>query len=240
MSVVPPGRLVGIGRFPVKSLGGEQLSTATVEPRGLVGDRTWAVRDDDGKLGSGKSTRRFRRMPGLLDLSAQCHDDLVPVVRFPDGRRLRADRPEVHQALSGHVGRPVTLAREDAVSHFDEGPLHLLTLAALARAGDLDGAVVDPRRVRPNLLVDTSEAPRFDERDWVGRTVRIGSDVLLKVRTAMTRCVMVDLPQADLPGDGHLLGSLGAANDSKLGLVVDVLRPGVVELGDAVVVEPAD
>ncbi|MGH8892988.1 MAG: MOSC N-terminal beta barrel domain-containing protein [Actinomycetes bacterium] len=115
------GNIVGISRFPVKSLVGEEISTARVDRRGIVGDRAWAVRDGDGKLGSGKSTRRFRRMPGLLDLRARYDVDMTPIVDFPDGARVRGDQPEIHEVLSDHVGRPVTLALEDGVSHFDEG-----------------------------------------------------------------------------------------------------------------------
>jgi len=50
----------------------------------------------------------------------------------------------------------------------------------------------------------------------------------------MIRCVMVDLPQADLAADGHLLDTVGRVNDTKLGLVVDVVAPGALRLGDTV------
>ncbi|WP_203779916.1 MOSC N-terminal beta barrel domain-containing protein, partial [Actinoplanes philippinensis] len=63
-------QLVEIRRYPVKSLLGEVVEVAAVDARGLVGDRLWAIRDADGKFGSGKNTRRFRRMPGLFDLRA--------------------------------------------------------------------------------------------------------------------------------------------------------------------------
>src|SRR5688500_18132075 len=63
-------KVVEIRRFPVKSLLGEVLPEADAGPRGLDGDRLWAVRDRDGKFGSGKNTRRFRRMPGLFGLRA--------------------------------------------------------------------------------------------------------------------------------------------------------------------------
>ena len=61
------GRLAGIRRYPVKSLTGEELEHALIEHRGLAGDRLWSVRDPDGKLGSGKSSRRFRKMDGLME-----------------------------------------------------------------------------------------------------------------------------------------------------------------------------
>jgi MOSC domain-containing protein len=41
-------RLTSIHRFPVKSLRGESLEQAQVEPWGLLGDRRWMLVDDDG------------------------------------------------------------------------------------------------------------------------------------------------------------------------------------------------
>ncbi|MEV3970271.1 MOSC N-terminal beta barrel domain-containing protein [Streptomyces sp. NPDC050698] len=54
-----------IWRYPIKSIGGEVLDEAAVDARGLDGDRLYAVWDAEGKFGSGKNTRRFRRVPGL-------------------------------------------------------------------------------------------------------------------------------------------------------------------------------
>jgi len=228
------GEVTAIARFPVKSLVGEDLDSAVVDERGLVGDRQWAVRDVDGKLGSGKSTRRFRRMPGLLELTAGYGRDLTPLVRFPDGRSISAADPGIHDALSAQVGRAVTLVREAGVSHFDEGALHLVTTTSLARLSQVHDATVDLRRLRANLIIDTGQHPGFDEDDWIGRTLVIGADVVVRVRKPMIRCVMVDLPQADLAADGHLLDTVGRVNDTKLGLVVDVVAPGALRLGDTV------
>lgn len=230
----PLGRVALLTRYPVKSLVGEDLESVQVSLRGLDGDRLWAVRDVDGKLGSGKNTRRFRRMPGLLELSAGYDDGPVPTVRFPDGKRLGADDPGIHRALSTRVGRPVTLDREAAVSHFDEGPLHIVTSSSLARLSQLHGAAVDPRRLRPNLVVDTGQSPRFDESDWDGRELAIGDEVTVRVRGMMERCVMVGLPQIGLEADRHLLETIGRVNDLVLGLVVDVVTPGTVRLDDTV------
>jgi len=130
------------------------------------------VRDVDGKLGSGKSTRRSRRMPGLLALTAGYGHDRTPVVRFPDGWSISAD--------------------------------------------------------------DAGSAPRFDEDEWIGRTLAIGADIVVRVRKPMIRCIMVDLSRAGLAADGHVLDTLGRVNDTKLGLVVDVVSPGALRLGDPV------
>jgi len=227
------GRVGDVTRYPVKSLVGERLERVLVERRGLAGDRLWSVRDPDGKLGSGKSSRRFRKMAGLLDLEAR-YDGAVPVIGFPDGRTVRGDDPGVHTALSQHVGRPVTLAREQDVSHFDEGPLHLVTTASLDRVRGSHGHAVDARHLRSNLVVETAGVG-FVEEGWIGRRVRIGTHLVLAVRGAMPRCVMVTMPQVGLPADRDLLGTLTEVNDACLGVVADVVAPGQVAVGDEVV-----
>ena len=224
-----------IRRYPVKSLVGEDLDRAEIVPRGLAGDRSWAVQDLDGKIGSGKSTRRFRRMDGLLDLAAS-YDGDTPVLTFPDGRALPAGAAATDQALSAHVGRPVSLARESDVSHFDDGPVHLVTTSSLRSIAEIAGHDVDPRRTRANLLVDWDERG-FPEHGWVGRQVAVGTEVVLRVTAPMPRCVMVNLPQEDLPADPDLLRLVGESTVGRiLGVVAEVVRPGRVAIGDAVTV----
>ncbi len=225
------GRIASLRRYPVKSVAGQPLERVLVETRGVQGDRLWSVRDADGKLGSGKSTRRFRKMDGLLALAAH-YDGETPVIEFPDGRRLRGDDPAVHDALSRHVGRPVTLAREDRVSHFDDGPVHLVTTSSLSLVGRAHGHDVDLRRLRPNLLLDTGTEAGFVEETWVGRRITIGEDLQLEIRAPMPRCVMVNLPQTGLPPEPGLLATLTGLNRAQVGVVADVLAPGAVAVGD--------
>jgi uncharacterized protein YcbX len=221
--------VVALRRYPVKSLAGEDLPGCGVEARGLVGDRLWSVRDHDGRFGSAKTTRRFRRMPGLLELDAE-YDPDVPVVVFPDGRRVRGDDPSVDSALSEHVGRPVSLAREMSVSHFDEGPVHLVTTAALRAVERAHGRPVDWRRCRANVLVE-QPGDGLVEHTWVGADVALGSEVMLRVRGTMPRCLTVDAAQEDLATDGRLLRTITDLSDGLLGVVADVLHGGVVAVG---------
>jgi uncharacterized protein len=226
------GRVAELHRYPVKSLTGERLEELYVDARGVTGDRLWSVRDPDGKLGSGKSTRRFRRMDGLLAVRAS-YDGVVPVLTFPDGRVVRGDDTSVHHVLSQHVGRPVTLAREEDVSHFDEGPLHLVSTSSLRAVTPTDGAAVDARRLRPNIVVDTSGVGGLPDNDWAGRRLVVG-EAVVEVLYAMPRCVMLDLATVDLPADRGLLHRVTEVNAGDLGVVADVLAPGVVSLGDRV------
>ncbi len=152
------GTAIRLWRYPVKSMLGEECEFLAVDARGVEGDRLFAVRDADGKFGSGKTTRRFRRIDGLFGFRA-VYDGAVPRVTFPDGRNLRGDDPEIHLALSNHLAQPVTLAREASISHLDAGPIHLLTTASLAWLRTvLPDAQVDERRFRPNVLIDVPGA----------------------------------------------------------------------------------
>ena len=86
-----------------------------------------------------------------------------------NGRAIRGDDSSVHEALSDHVGRPVTLGREERVSHFDKA-----------------------------------------------------------------RCVMLDLATDELRADRGLLRTVTELNAGDLGVVADVVSPGLVSAGDAV------
>jgi uncharacterized protein YcbX len=208
-------------------MGGEDLTAAEVVPRGLAGDRQWAVRTPDGGIGSGKTTRRFRRVDGLLQFRATLPDG-VPVLDFPDGRRLAADDPAAEQRLVAVLGRPVTLRPEDDVPHHDESPLHVITTAGLDRLGRIIGAPVDPARFRANLVLDSDG----DEDEWTGRDLHLGADVVLRVGPPMVRCRMVDLAQRGLDEDGRILRELGRAHDLVFGLQASVVRGGIVRVGD--------
>jgi uncharacterized protein YcbX len=221
------GSVARLTRYPVKSMGGEDLAVATVVSRGLVGDRQWAVRTPDGGVGSGKTTRRFRRIDGLLEFRAT-QPDGVPVVVFPDRRRLRADDPAVDEQLSAELGRPVALRPEGDVPHHDESPLHVITTSGLERLGRTLGAPVDPARFRANVVLETDG----DEGDWTGRDLELGPDVVLRLGPGMIRCVMVDLAQRDVPRDGRILKTLADGHDLVFGLQATVVRGGTVRRGD--------
>lgn len=118
--------------------------------------------------------------------------------------------------------------------HHDEGPLHLVTTSSLVALADAHGAVVDRRRVRPNLVVDTGGAADFVESGWIGASLRVGPEVVVRVRAGMPRCVMVDLPQVALPAQPGVLRTVADVCDLDFGVVLDVVEPGTVRVGDEV------
>ncbi|MGW3811039.1 MOSC domain-containing protein [Micromonospora sp. NPDC005113] len=83
--------------------------------------------------------------------------------------------------------------------HHDEGPVSLITTAALRRLTELSGGEpggmgVDPLRFRANLLID-NPGSGFPEEGWPGRRLQVGPDVVLRPVRPLTRCVMIDMAQ---------------------------------------------
>ena len=220
-------------RYPVKSLGGEELAALEVDGHGVVGDRQWAVRTARG-VASGKRTRRYVRLPHLLDMHAATTPAGV-LVTLPDGRRLPVDDPALPDGVGAVVGQPVSLATESDTPHRDAEPLHLVTTASLRWwAGQVPEERADRRRLRPNVLVEADGVERVEDA-WVGRSLRVG-DVRLQVVEETERCAMVSEDQCGLGRGTELLRSL-ARHQMTIGVYARVLTPGTIRAGDPVVVE---
>jgi uncharacterized protein len=122
---------------------------------------------------------------------------------------------------------------------FDLAVVHLLTTATLNRLRELYPAGrMEVRRFRPNIVVSTGpEEDGFVENDWIDRTVSIGDEVRLRVSGACPRCVMITLPQGDLPKDSGILRTAAQSNHANVGVYADVVKGGTVRRGDHVAVD---
>ena len=231
------GSITRLWRYPVKSVGGEACKRLELNARGVEGDRRYAVLNREGRLGSGKTTRRFRQIDGLLELRAVYQGD-VPEVIFGDGARMLGSDLQIHSALSNALNIPVTLAREQDVSHLDAGPVHLITTAALAwLRASLPDSLIDERRFRPNFVLDVPGSTQV-ELGWIGRTLAIGSQVKVQIIARTERCRMVALPQEGIPHDPRVLGSIIRDADSGFGVYAEVVSPGTIARGDCCTLAP--
>ena len=225
--------LLKLWRYPVKSMLGEACPSLDIDARGVVGDRLFAVRDADGRFGSGKNTRRFRRIEGLANFQATMGEVGHRVV-FPSGEGLAGDDPRIHGALFDALGQTVTLAREAEIAHMDAGPIHIMTTSSLAWIRQqLPGSLIDERRFRPNLLLDTPGVGLL-ESDWMGHSFRIGKTVVLQVTARTERCGMVCFAQSGLPFDAKVLRAIAQDAELHFGAYVRVVVGGQVKQGDVV------
>jgi len=112
---VASGSVVGLWRYPVKSMMGEELNAAEVGERGLVGDRRFAVVDAaTGKVAGAKNPRKWGN---FFDFRAAYVEppesgSKLPAVRLtlPDGTVVTSEQPDVAQVLSRALGREVAFA----------------------------------------------------------------------------------------------------------------------------------
>lgn len=122
---------------------------------------------------------------------------------------------------------------------FDAAVVHLLTTATLDRLRKLyPQGRFEARRFRPNIVVQSASADEdFVENAWVGHTLVIGDTVRLSLTRPCKRCVMITLPQGDLPKDPGILRTAAQHNHANVGVYASVVSGGTIRRGDPVVVE---
>jgi len=233
MTVV--GRVAGLWRYPVKSMGAEALDGVEVSWHGLAGDRRWAfIRD--GQVRSGFPWLTIRERPELAHYRPRFAEPDRPnasptLVRTPCGGELDVADP----ALAAELGAGVRVIKQDR-GVFDTMPLSLLTTQTLAGLGRLVGTDLAAARFRPNLLVEASGRD-FPEDAWVGRVLRIGG-LRMRVDQRDKRCVMVTIDPVTLHRNRAILRAIARERDARLGVYGSTVEPGRVAVGDPVELEP--
>jgi uncharacterized protein YcbX len=233
MTVV--GRVVGLWRYPVKSMAAERLEDVEVSWHGLAGDRRWAfIRG--GQVRSGFPWLTIRDRPEMARYRPRFAepdrpDGSLTLVRTPSGRELDAADP----ALAVELGPEVRVIKQDR-GVFDTMPLSLLTTQTLDGLGRLAGAVLAAERFRPNLLVEAASGPEFPEDSWVGRVLRVGS-LRMRVDQRDQRCVMVTIDPVTLARNPAILRAIARERDARLGVYGSTVAPGRVAVGDPVEIE---
>jgi uncharacterized protein YcbX len=207
-------------RYPVKSLGGERLDTALVSEDGIHGDRIALVASTQRRLITS------RTHPRLLLLGARLGADGEPEV----GGRAWSD-PAVAAAIEDAAGAGSRIFRYEEPDRFDVMPLLVATDGAIAAFGR------DVRRLRPNIVIGGVEG--LAERDWPGRELRIG-ECVIAVRSLRTRCVMTTWDPDTAEQDPGVLKDIVRRFGGQLALNCEVLRGGVIAVGDGVAISDPD
>ena len=123
---------------------------------------------------------------------------------------------------------------------FDLAVVHLLTTATIDRLRALypEGRF-EVRRFRPNIVVSAAPAEEgFVENEWIDRTIAIGDEVRLRITGPCPRCVMITLPQGDLPKDTGILRAAAQHNEANVGVYADVVAGGAIRRGDRITLAP--
>src|SRR2546425_5706827 len=102
---IEAGSVIGLWRYPVKSMMGEELNAAEVTDRGLVGDRQFAVVDaSTGKVAGAKNPRKWGNFFDFRAAYVKPPEvgSKLPVVRLtlPDGTVVTSEQPDLARILS--------------------------------------------------------------------------------------------------------------------------------------------
>lgn len=231
----PVGRVVGLWRYPVKSMAGEELASAEVSWHGIAGDRRWAfIRDGVVQSGFPWLTLRERGdmahyRPSLLEPARP--DQSPTAVRTPSGATLDVADP----ALAAELGAGVRVIKQDR-GVFDTMPLSIITTQTIARLGAVVGAELDVRRFRPNVLIEAADEAAFAEDSWVGCVLRIGG-VRLRVDKRDGRCAVVTIDPATTARNPAILRAIARDRQGCLGVYGSTVEPGRIAVGDPVVID---
>ncbi len=92
--------------------------------------------------------------------------------------------------------------------------------------------------LNPNIVIKAgTEKKDFIENDWIGRTLVIGNDVRLSITGPCARCVMITLPQGDMPADLGILRTAAKNNKANVGVYASVVQGGTIRRNDTVHLE---
>ena len=248
-------------RYPVKSMRGEELNEAFVGFSGIYGDRLYACRSSASPKGFPYLTAREQRKllqyqprfqfpdkaarpinlaeadnmaPGVTPVFADMSELMVDV-ETPSGETIAINDPALIQMLRDGVrGEPdVTLVHSQRAMT-DCRPVSLFAVQTARQLGEEMGTDVDQRRFRANIYVDFDAASGFAENEWVGRSVRIGSKVVIAILERDPRCVMITLDPHTGESNPQLLRQVAQGHSGMAGVYGAVLVEGMVRKDDTV------
>src|SRR5437660_10203961 len=158
--------------------------------------------------------------------------DLMVDVETPTGETVAIDDPKLIDMLREGIEEQhhLTLLRSERAMT-DCRPVSIFSLQSAQQLAEETGTPVDKRRFRANVYVDLASAKGFAENEFVGRSVRIGSKVVITVLDRDARCVVIT-PDPDTGEQASaILKKVAQAHEGMAGgygggLVESMLRKG--------------
>jgi uncharacterized protein len=232
----PVGRVVGLWRYPVKSMGAESLTHCDVSWHGLAGDRRWAfVRNSESRSGFPWLTLRERGDMGRYQPSfaEPTRPDHSPVaVRTPARALFDVTDAALAEELHPAGARAIKYDR----GLFDTFALSLITTQTIDQLAQAVALPLDVQRFRPNFLVDVFSGEAFAEDGWVGQVLRIGG-LRMRVDKRDGRCVVITIDPVTSQREPAILRKVASDRQGTLGVYGSTVQPGRVALNDLVWVE---
>jgi uncharacterized protein YcbX len=252
--------VTGLAITPVKGTRLRSVGSLRLESAGVRENRRFFLIDDQNKMVNATHLGTLNQL-----VSDYSDADRRLSIAFPDGRVLdeeiclgeelvtrfysepfpaRLVLGAFSEAISQHAGKPLRLVEageEGAVDRGAAGAVSLISRASLNRlAEQANRAKVDSRRFR--MLIEVDGIGAHEEDQWVGRLVSVG-EAVLRTRGHAGRCVITNRDPESGEIDLQTLKILGTyrrdadtTEPVALGVYGEVVRPGVVRVGETVTV----
>jgi len=257
MSII--GNVDSLWRYPVKSMRGEELDEAFAGFSGIYGDGLFAFKSSASPKGFPYLTAREQRRllqyrphfrypdkaarpinlteaekMGANPVSADSSELMIDV-ETPTGKTLGIDDPTLMDMLRTDIDQKhqLTLMRSERALT-DCRPVSIFSLQSARQLEEETGVPIDKRRFRANVYVDLASSGGFAENDFVGRSLRIGPKVVLKILERDARCVMITLDPDTTEKTPEILKKVAQAHEGMAGVYGAVMVEGMLHKGDPV------
>lgn len=259
---MPRPQVIRLSTTPIKGFALNHPESVELDEDGAIGDRAFFIVDANeslisiAKIGAFASFHvQFDPARAVLTLTSSdgtvFEDNVVGdkpvVVDFWESRDVAGQiiSGPWSKWLSDVAGQQVSLVRAvEPDAGFDERPVTLISEESVAELGRVTQTPdIDPRRFR--MLIDICGVSPYEEETWRGQQIKVGSAVL-HMGGPVPRCNATarnpdtgqkDLKTLRLLAEGRGLMPNEFGEDLNLGVYADVVKPGVVSVGDEVTIE---
>lgn len=251
-------RVGALSISPVKGTRVTRVQRIELGPQGVRANRRFYLIDEQDRMVNAKSLGELQQIvsryddgsrrlelefPGGRCVSAPVTLGEPVTTRFFSGRAAaRHVLGDFSAAISSHLGKPLRLVEagaEGAVDRGARGPVSLISRASLRRLAR-EGALEDLDARRFRMLIEIDGVAAHDEDGWLGREVSLGQ-AAIRLTGHVGRCLITsrdpDSGEVDLPTLDLLAGyrrRLHTTEPLPFGVFGEVVRPGVISLGDPV------
>lgn len=241
------GTVAELWRHPIKSHGRETVtSSAFVVGKCMPWDRHWAVTHEATKFDGSEwaHCRNFMigaRTPSLAGIWAELNEDAGKItLRHQDIGSVTFDPDGDYTAFLDWVAplcQPERAMPKGIVKACDRGmtdseipSVSIMNRASHAAVEATIGHPLEQERWRANIWLDGVSA--WDELDWIGKTVRIGSTEF-EIKEPCVRCMLTVANPVTGLRDADTLGTLQKTFGHKhFGVYAVVTKSGAVARGD--------
>jgi uncharacterized protein YcbX len=256
------GAVESLWRYPVKSMSGEETPEAFMGFSGVYGDRCYAFKNSAARKGfpylnanvqqrmllyhpQFRHPERASTPPNLTEASSIAPgvnpangdaEDMALDIVTPSGEIISVDDPALLKLLGEGIGEKnqLTLVRSDRALT-DCRPVSLISLQTIRQVESELSIPLDKRRFRANIYFNlASDGGGFDEDNFVGRRLRIGSKATVMVLERDPRCKLISLDPDTGEHNPEVLRKVAQAHGNFAGVYCAVLVEGLLKKGDLI------